>query len=461
MYSRLRCSLLNYSAATAAAVFTAALVIAAMSVCLAEAAEPPSTAASFGASGDGKSDDTDALQKAVDSGRGDIVLPRGVYRISKPIVIELDKVGFTSIRSSGAASIVMAGPGPALKIVGTHGGTADPGTVKPNVYEKQRSPIVEGVEIVGEHPQSLGIEAVGTLGLIVDKVTIRETLHAIRLTERNRNTIVSNCHLYNNRGAGLFLDQCDLHQINVVGCHISYNRGGGVVVRGGGIRNLHIGTCDIEANVVNVLIDSAGSPGGGTAEVAVVGCTLQHSGGPNSANIRFIGAGENDKDGKPGPRAWGHLNIGNNVISDTECNIDIQKAVDVSIVGNTFGQGYKFNLRVVDSENVVVGPNVLGRNPRYHFRDTYDNGVLFENCDNLTITGLYIQETRRTAAGLVLQNCRRANVANCTILDCDNFGILLKDVQHSRVSGCLIEPEGAIKVEGGKPEWKGAELLLR
>ena len=173
------------------------------------AGEPLKTIKDFGAHGDGKIDDTAAIQKAVDSGIGDIFLPRGVYRISKPIVVELDKVGFTSIRGSGAATIVMAGPGPALKIVGTHLGTAEPPLVKPNVYKKQRSPIVEGLEIVGEHPQSLGIEAVCTFKLIIDKVTIRETLHAIRLATHNRNVIISDCHLYNNRGVGLYLDKCD------------------------------------------------------------------------------------------------------------------------------------------------------------------------------------------------------------------------------------------------------------
>ena len=30
------------------------------------------------------------------------------------------------------------------------------------------------------------------------------------------------------------------------------------------------------------------------------------------------------------------------------------------------------------------------------------------------------------------------NVTNCTILDCDNVGLLLKDVTDSRISSCLI-----------------------
>ena len=114
------------------------------------------TVRDFGAIGDGKADDTAAIQRAVDSRIGDIRLPRGVYRISKPIVIELDKVGFTSVIGSGTARIVMAGPGPALKFVGTHGGTASPASVKPNVWLNQRMPTVDGIEIVGAHEEEIG-----------------------------------------------------------------------------------------------------------------------------------------------------------------------------------------------------------------------------------------------------------------------------------------------------------------
>src|SRR3972149_5089006 len=52
---------------------------------------------SFGAVGDGQADDTAAIQSAVDSGIGRVRLPKGIFRISKPIVIDLDKVGYTSI----------------------------------------------------------------------------------------------------------------------------------------------------------------------------------------------------------------------------------------------------------------------------------------------------------------------------------------------------------------------------
>ena len=95
----------------------------------------------FAAVGDGKADDTKAFQHAVDSGRGDIYIPRGVYRLTKTVVVDLDRIGPVSIFGSGTSKIIMAGPGPAFKLVGTHAGTAAPGTVKENVWQNQRMPL--------------------------------------------------------------------------------------------------------------------------------------------------------------------------------------------------------------------------------------------------------------------------------------------------------------------------------
>ena len=102
----------------------------------------------------------------------------------------------------GTARIVMAGPGPAIKLLGTHAGSADPKDVKAEVWQRQRMPMVDGLEIVGAHPEATGIEADGTMQLTVTRVSIRECLHGIHLVRLNRNVIVANCHVYHNRGVG-------------------------------------------------------------------------------------------------------------------------------------------------------------------------------------------------------------------------------------------------------------------
>jgi hypothetical protein len=398
----------------------------------------------FGAVGDGKADDTAAIQAAVDARIGEVRLPRGTYRITRPIAIDLDEVGWTSLSGGGVARIVMAGAGPAVRFVGTHEGTASPRSVRPNVYARQRMPAVEGVEFVGAHERAGAIQATGTMKLTVTRVVVRECLHAIHLVERNRNVIVSDCHLYHNRGVGVYLDDVNLHQINVTGSHVSYNAGGGIVVRAGNVRNLQVSGCDIEGNMgpagapatANILIDGRGGDAG-TAEVAIAGCTIQHTAAATgSANIRFVGADAKD-------RRWGHLTIADNVLSDVQTNIDIEKARGAIITGNTMWQAVQHNLRVRDSSNVVVGPNLADRNPQYWRQDRAGEGLVFESCRDCTITGLHVNGVRQAGAGLILRNCRRMNVSNCTVLDCQTAGMLLADVSDSRVSGCLIRNDRA------------------
>ena len=454
-------------------ILAAVMLLLTGSVCLAAAPggsasreAPVRTVCDFGATGDGAADDTAALQKAVDSRAGDIFLPRGTYRLTKTVVIDLDKVGPTSLVGTGAATIVMAGPGPALRFIGTHEGTASPKTVKPNVWERQRSPVVDGIEIVGAHEAACGIEATGTMQFIVSRTTIRKALHAIHLVNRNRNVIVSDCHLYENHGVGLYLDDVNLHQINVTGSHISYNGGGGIVVRAGNVRNLQVSGCDIEGNMAaegpptaNVLIDSTGGSHG-TGEVAIVGCTIQHTHqAPDSANVRFIGT-------DAGGVVRGNVTIADNVLSDVQVNVHVAKARGVSIVGNTFWKGYTANLLVEDSTAVVVGPNVFDRNPAYQDEKAADTALVFRRCADATLTGLHVNGVRRAPAALLIEDCRRFNVTGCTILDSDNVGLLLKNVADSRVSGCLIRNDGAdakgwvpLKVTGGRGNQIADNLL--
>lgn len=387
----------------------------------------------FGAVGDGRADDTEAVQRAVERS-GDVLFPRGTYRITRTIRVDLDRAGPAALVGLGTAVLVMEGPGPALRLAGTHAGTAAPESVAPAVWERQRMPRVAGLEIRGAHPEAVGVEVSGAHMAVLDGLLIRRALHGIVLTGRNRNIIVSSCHLYDNRGAGLLLEKLNLHQINVIGCHVSYNRGGGIVVRASEIRNLQIGTCDIEANMgpetppaANVFLDVTE---GSIREGAIVGCTLQHTArGPHSANVRLLGR---EKE----PHKVGHFAISDNAMSDAAVNIHLRHARGVTITGNTLWQAETHGLLVEGSSNVVVGPNLLDRNPDYK-PDTPD-GVLFQDSSDCTLTGLHLSGTKQAEAALILSRCRRFNVTSCTILDTDHAGILLRDVEESRVSGCLV-----------------------
>ncbi len=418
------------------------------------------TVTAYGASGDGETDDTEAIQKAINSRHGGIRFPKGRYRISKTILIDLEKTGYTSLHGEGVAQIIMAGSGPAFRFVGTHQGTAAPHTVKENVWKNQRTPMVDGLEIIGAHPEASGIEAIGTMQLTLTRLVVRDALHGVRLIKRNRNVILSECHLYHNRGIGLFLDHLNLHQINVANCHISYNAGGGIVSRHSEVRNLQIGTCDIEGNMggpdssptANIDLDARETSLG---EVAIVGCTIQHShNAPESANIR-INCFSTVRSGTDEQR-HGNITIADNVLSDVQTNIEIKYARAVTITGNTIWKGYSRDVTIDQCKNVVMANNVFDRNPRYHYGDgsISHQGVAFTNCSGCTISANHIDGVGKIPASMALRNCDRMNITNCTILNYGQCGLLLENVTNSRVSDCLVnngKTAGGIdiKVVGG------------
>lgn len=411
--------------------------------------------------GDGKADDTEAVQAMVDAG-GAVHFARGTYRLTKTIVINLDQTGFISLNGDGVARFVMEGAGPAFHFKGTHGGSADPASLKPEIFARQRTPMVDGIEIVGAHAEADGIEATGTMQLTLNRVSVHEARHGVRLSVRNRNVIISDCHLYHNNGVGVFFDHVDLHQSNIIGSHISYNAGGGVVTRGGAVRNLHIGTCDIESNMApdsppaaNVLIDCTD---GSSAEVSITGCTLQHnSKSPGSANVRFIGKGK--PYGGDDTARWGHLSICDNVLSDVDVNIDLLEVRGAVITGNTFGVGIQHDLRAVGCSNIAIGPNTFDRNPPYYRGKSAEakGGLVFRDCRDMTLTGLHIDGVRAHPAAVQIINGDTFNLSACTILDSDGAGLLLQNTRRSLVTGCLIadrrqdrQPAPSLRVEGGE-----------
>jgi len=424
---------------------------------------------SYGAVGDGKADDTAAIRKAVASGRGVVRFGAGTYRVTGTVLIELDKTGFVALEGGGVGRVVMAGAGPAFRFRGTHlTGSAAPETFQPNVWERQRMPMVDGLEIVGDHPDADGIEVEGTMQFTMTRTRLGRLRHGLHLVNRNRNILVDACHIYENRGIGIFYDNVSLHQSNIVASHISYCAGGGIVLRGGDARNVHIGSCDIESNhdpkgapTANVLIDCSSSYNG-TAEVAITGCTIQHnSTSPDSANIRILGRGKADPPGTRNARPaaqWGHVTITGNVLSDVKTNIHLKGCRDVTVTGNTFWMGFEHNLLVEECSDVVVSGNAMDRNPAYAHSsaEKATNDVVFRSSRDCVLSGNHIKGVQHTEAGLLLEDCDRFNVTGCTILDNENAGIVARRLSNSRISDCIVRDDrqgkitAGIKVEAGK-----------
>lgn len=150
----------------------------------------------------------------------------------------------------------MAGAGPAIRVIGDHQGTASPSSVQPHTWDKERFPTITGIEVVGEHSDSVGIELRKTMKCVISQVQIRRCRIAVHLVERNRDFLLADSHLDDNHENGLFFDRCNLHQIIVQGCHISWNKVAGIKSLGGDVHNLQIVGNDIEYNNATASRDS-------------------------------------------------------------------------------------------------------------------------------------------------------------------------------------------------------------
>lgn len=387
------------------------------------------------------------LQAELSAGGGELVIPAGTHLFTAPLEVNLAETGAVSIRAKGPVTIKMAGPGPAIRLTGTHTGTAAPQSFHDTTW-KQRMPVIEGFEIIGSHPEADGIELRGTMQATIKNVAVRRARHGIRLVQRNRNVIISDCHLYENSGIGIFLDHVNLHQINIANSHVSYNRNGGIVVRNGEVRNLHVTGCDIEANMpgdrtptttANILLDQSTDLEGknSIAEIAITGCTIQHSAhygkdpvAPGGANIRILGNARHQPN---------MITITGNILSDTTTHLHLREVMDVTVTGNTFFTSENTDLLVEDSKRVTVSGNAF--NPR---EPNTRGGIILRDSSHCLLLGLTIHQFQNPEGALLLERCRTSRIAQCIISD-SRSGIALRDCTSCVVNDCTITglPEGA------------------
>lgn len=398
-------------------------------------AETKSMATDFGAAGDGAHDDTAAIQRAAES--GPLRFGPGVYRISQPIVIDLATHGYSGVTGdAGAVQIIMEGPGPALHLIGDHGGTANPNSVQPGVWARQRFPVISGIEIVGRHPEAEGIRLERTMQCTITRVLIRKCLHGIRLVDRNRNFILSDSHLYENIETGLFLDHVNLHQINIIGNHISYSGRSGIHVLNGEVRNIQITGNDIEYNhrlpdAADVLIDTRT---GTLREFTITGNTIQAVVSAGGANVRILGAEADASDQS------GLGTITGNLIGSQTTNIDLQHTRGVTVAGNSIYSAAELSVHARDCRNLVVTGNSIDYNPGV--QDRMRDGILLENCEDVMVSGNVLVDCRWGDPGrggaVTIMNSRNITITGCIIPEPLLRGIHVLNSHNCRITNNII-----------------------
>ena len=398
----------------------------------------------FGATGDGQTDDTAAIQHAIKDGDGLLEFPKGTYLITSPLEIPLKESGPRGISGSmGTATIVMAGPGPAFRLLGNHGGTGDPGSVKPGVWRSERMPTVREIVIEGSHAEADGFELKETMQAIFDGVMIRHVRHGIHLVERNRNIQIVNCHIYHNRGVGIFMDGLNLHQINIANSHISYNRLGGIRIERSEIRNLQITGNDIEYNntersfpelpnepTAEIWIDTT-AEGASVNEVTIGSNTIQATSSKEGRNIRIM-------EKRDSSRPPGLITITGNIIGSQETNIHLSGCYGITLTGNSIYSCSHRNLLIEDSRLIVIGSNNFRRHT-----ERAGMGVRLIDSRDCTISGCSFHdeslEGQENGASLLeLKNCQRIAVNGCNFSDGVPYGIDALDCDGVLVTGCTI-----------------------
>jgi nitrous oxidase accessory protein NosD len=392
----------------------------------------------FGVRGDGKTDDTAALNHALQKGDGHLVFPRGDYRITRPLQIALQNHGRLALDgSAGTAKLIMDGAGPALHLAGTHRRSALPDHVEAGVWQRERMPLVRDLEIEGRHVQADGIRLEGTMQAIFEGVLIRRCRHGIHLANRDRNVIITGCHIYNNSGIGIFCDRVNLHQVNILGSHISYCKQGGIRIEASEIRNLQICGNDIEYNhdqkadsSADVLFDCRE---GTVREGTLVGNTIQAVRTPGGANVRFLGS-------KDLPNAVGLFTITGNLIGSQTRALDLHSCRAVVLTGNSIYSGFEHAIWAENAESLVIGSNSIDHNPEYKGNST--DQVVLRNCRNVTLTGLILQHTRPATApvpaSIDLRDCQNVNITGIQIINARTRGISLDQCAVVRVADCTI-----------------------
>jgi polygalacturonase len=138
---------------------------------------------------------------------------------------------------------------------------------------------------------------------------------------------------------------------------------------------------DTPTETANILLDVSGSPDDkarSICEVAITGCTIQHSSNysgkefqeiaPGGANIRFLGKEVYPIDS---------VTITGNVLSDVSVNIDLRDCTDIILTGNSFFAPNPDNLHVTRGKRVVIDGNTF--NPREFERP---GRIVFDQCQD-------------------------------------------------------------------------------
>lgn len=212
----------------------------------------------FGATGDGETDDTNAIQAAADSleeGEDGVLSFSAGKKYYVPGTVELDAASIRGIEGN-KAYLVTDQNNTVLRYAGTFEGTSAPqsGNV-PEIVDDELAPFISNLQIYnrGEYEfletpyRGTGIELERTFGMNVHGCHIFRMGTGIHVTGLHRNVNLWGNHLFDNRPYGLRFTDVSLHQFNLAANHIMWATTP-IYMENSNIYNMQLSGNDIEVS---------------------------------------------------------------------------------------------------------------------------------------------------------------------------------------------------------------------
>ena len=305
--------------------------------------------------GDGVTDDSLTLQKAVNMCESVVLPPRLSCLISQPILV---KLGYAKIIDGNGTNIIVDDDFYALRVGGSLNTAADATSMDAYVVANESTAIIRNLRITSATgDEGGGIDITKAFGLKLCDNYIHHVGNGIRFTGMCRDISISGNHIFAIIGSGLLFDQnVNLHQCNIVNNLLMFAHDCININEPYAVANFQIVGNDIE-------IDQFPSTTYATAKC-----------------IRFVCTSSVDMFGEieiSGNTLQGHSVSSYIIYLEGVSSVPIS---NLNITGNHISNSEGSAIQMTNCRNLSISGNTLASVERYQYE-------LAGNCENISITG--------------------------------------------------------------------------